>query len=203
MKEITVNLENLNNEERKQLFVLIDKASKNTVKLSEIKIGDTFKIGDITFIKMSENNGVADVVTKNSLFISAFGNNNNFKTSAVFDKLKAEYLPKIANMIGYENICNVTTDLITLDGLKTYGNMTSKITLPTLDYYRKNSDIFHRYNLNCYWWLATGWSDKENSSCVLCVSPSGFVDYFNCNYFNIGVRPFLHFVSSISVSRED
>ena len=202
MNEIKVNLVNLNEQERQQLLALINKANRTTVKLSDIKVGETFKIGDITFIKMSENDGVTNVVTKDIVFKSVFGKDNNFKNSTVFDKLNNEFLPKIAEIVGFENIENVTTDLTTLDGIKGYGNMTSKITLPTLDYYRKNADIFRKYNLNCWWWLATAWSDKENSSCVLCVSPSGYFDYGN--YSNLsGVRPFLRFVSSISVSRED
>ena len=83
--------------------------------------------------------------------------------------------------------------------------MKSKISLPTFDFYRKNMKVFNKYKLDDWWWLATanGTTNYGGNDWVFCVSPFGNVDYNACRYYNVGVRPILHFVSSISVSRED
>lgn len=179
--------------------------SIKTMKLSDVKIGNTFKIGDVTYIKFADKDGVTTVVTKDIIFNSEFGKNNNLAQSKVLEKLNNEFLPKVAELIGDENICNVTTDLTALDGLKPYEPINSKISLPTLDFYRTNVEIFDKYKLNKWWWLATPESAQPhcNPDWILCVSPSGFMD---CNFyynFNFGVRPLLNFVSSIVVSCED
>lgn len=179
--------------------------STKTIKLTDVKIGNTFKIGDVTYIKFASKDGVTTAVTKNIIFNSAFGKNNNFAQSKVLEKLNNEFLPKVAELIGDENICNVTTDLTALDGLKPYEPMTSKISLPTLDFYRANVEIFDKYKFDEWWWLVTPESAQPHCSpnWILCVSPSGDMD---CNDYyngNGGVRPLLNFVSSIVVSCED
>lgn len=200
---LKVNFENLSESERKQLLSLVEKSNK-AVKLSEIPVGHTFKIGDVTYIKFADKDGVTTAVTKDIIFKSDFGDNNNFAKGKVFEKLNNEFLPKVAEIIGYENICNVTTDLTTLDGLKPYEPMTSKISLPTLDFYRENAEIFDRHKVSSWWWLATPESAKphDDPKWIVCVSPSGCIsnDIFSNS---IGVRPLLNFVSSISVSCED
>ena len=203
MKEIKVNLENLTDKERKQLLKLIDKAN-NQVQLCDVEDGDIFKIGDVEFIKFSDENGVTTAVTKDIVFNSDFGEDNNLVKSEVIKKLNDKFLPKIVDVVGYHNIVTFETDLTTLDGLTPYGVMTSKISLPTFDFYRKNVKVFDRYKLDKWWWLATPDSAKPHYDPVWasCVAPSGSVD-FNNYYCNYGVRPFLKFVSSIFVSCED
>ena len=176
-----------------------------TVKLSEVEIGKTFKAGDFEFIKFSETEGIASVVAKNDVFRSCFGKNNNFAESEVMERLTNEILPKLEESVGAENICEFETDLITFDGLKTYGKITSKISLPTLDFYRANVEIFDKYKLSRWWWLATAdsaYPHWEGCPWILCVSPDGDMggnDYYDYN----GVRPFLSFKSSIFVSCEE
>lgn len=177
--------------------------SKNVI-LSEIKEGKTFKIGDMEFIKFFDENGETVAVLKDLLFHSKFGNNNDLRSSEVIKRLNAEFLPKLAELIGEENICTTKTDLTTLDGLKPYADMESKVSLPTLDFYRSNVEIFDKYRIKDWWWLATPESAQphSNPNWIVCVAPSGCVnDNFYGNY--IGVRPFLRFVSSISVSSEE
>lgn len=204
MESINVNFNNLTKAEKEQFLKLVKKANSTTAMLSEIRGGDTFKIGDITFIKFTDADGVTTAMAKECIFESVFGSNNNFADSDILKRLNKDVLPKIADEIGDKNILEFDTDLTALDGVKTYGKITSKVSLPTLDFYREYVDIFDKYKIDKYFWLATPWSalPHYNSSCVLCVSPSGGVNliyYFN--YF--GVRPFFRFVSSISVSREE
>ena len=47
-------------------------------RLTEIKVGETFKIADIEFVKFGEENGNTIAVAKDVVFHSKFGNNNNF-----------------------------------------------------------------------------------------------------------------------------
>ena len=114
--------------------------------------------------------------------------------------MKEEILPKIIEAVGEENLCTIRTDLTSMDGLKNYGTMESLISLPTMDFYRENAEIFGQHKPGSWWWLATPFSVKpndEDEDCVLCVSPAGFIFdiFFDFDYY--GVRPFCIFKSSI------
>ena len=173
--------------------------------MEKIKVNTdgTFNIGKYEFIKFSEENGRVIAVCKDSIFNSRFGNNNDLRESDIMKRLTEEVLPEIENAVGTENVLEFETDLLSLDGSAKYGVMTSKISLPTLDFYRRNRAKFEEHKLDEYWWLATPDSTNEYSSdawCV-CVSPSGFIfNFYFSNFISFGVRPFLTFVSSIFVS---
>ena len=206
MASITVNLDNLSESERAQIMSIAEKASASKdLRFPGVKDGETFKIGDIEFIKFPDMGGVTPVVTKDSVFKSEFGSNNNLAESRVLKRLENEFLPKITAAIGEENICTIETDLTTLDGLNPYGKMTSRVSLPTFDFYRANVAIFDRHKIDKWWWLATPDSAQPHYDpvWVVCVSPSGRIDndYSHNDYG--GVRPFLLFVSSIFESSEE
>lgn len=174
-------------------------------KLSEITPGSVFAIGEREYIKFYDVEEATVVVTKDILFNSAFGENNNLNESTVLEKLRLEVLPEIEKEVGAENVVEFETDLTTLDGLNPYPNLLSKISLPTFDFYRKFVSVFDKHKLNKWWWLATPDSAKSHGSdrWIVCVAPSGYfngVRYFN--YYVSGVRPILHFKSSILVSCE-
>ena len=176
----------------------------NKIMLNDVKNGSTFKIGDVEFIKFFDEGNKTVAVTKETVFDSTFGDDNNLAESNVIEKLKKEFLPKIAELVGEENILEFETDLTTLDGLKPYEPMVSKISLPTFDFYRENVNIFDKYKLDEWWWLATPESAQPHSEpwWITCVSPSGDVDGNDCDYAG-GVRPILNFVSDIFVSCEE
>lgn len=167
--------------------------------------GETFQLAGIEFIKFPDVNGMTPVITRNVQFYSHFGDNNDLRSSWVLERMKAEFLPKIVEAIGEENVCTFQTDLTTQDGLKPYGVMESKISLPTMDFYRANVEIFDKYPVDAWWWLATPESAKphDDPRWILCVSPSGFIinDYFSC--ISDAVRPFLFLNSSIFESSEE
>lgn len=174
------------------------------MKLSEVTIGKTFSVAGIEFIKFTDENGVCAAVSKDILFNSEFGENNNFAKSTVLKKLNKDILPKIEAEVGAENIKEFELDLTSLDGLDTYGKINTKIGLPTFDFYRKNVRIFAEYNPKDWWWTATPDTTKEhyNENWITCVSPLGRI-FSNLYNYNSGVRPFLYFESSISVSCEE
>ena len=175
----------------------------NKIMLNDVKNGSTFKIGDVEFIKFFDKENRTVAVTKETVFDSRVGDNNNLTESKVIERLKTEFLPKITEIVGEENVLEFKTDLTTLDGLKPYEPMVSKISLPTFDFYRENVNIFDKYKLDEWWWLATPESAQPHSEpwWTTCVSPSGV----NGNDYDIfyGVRPILNFVSDIFVSCEE
>lgn len=180
-------------------------AQGNSIRFFGVKDGETFLIDGMEFIKFPDMGGVTPVVAKDILFHSYFGENNNFAKSEVLKCMEAEILPRVIRDVGEENVCLIQTDLTTWDGLKDYGVLESKISLPTMDFYRENVEIFDRHKASGYWWLATAASAPahENDWWVKCVSPSGILS--NIGFVNdyFGVRPFLLFVSSIFDAGEE
>ena len=176
-----------------------------TVIFTDVKDGDTFEVAGIEFIKFHSKDGMTPVIAKDILFSSSFGEDNDFRKSKILKTLEAEYLPQIAEAIGAENLCTIKTDLTTLDGMKNYGVLESMVSLPTLDFYRANAEIFDKYNPGRWWWLATADSAKPRYDplWVLCVAPSGCVG--SGYYYDVsrGVRPFYIFKSSIFGSSEE
>ena len=168
--------------------------------LAEIKIGETFKVADIEFIKFADENGHTVAVAKESVFDSRFGDNNNFAESRVKSRLETEILHKIEGAVGAENIVEHEVDLLSLDGDDKWGKVKCKISIPTFDFYRHNVKVFDKYKINEWWWLATPVSTGThcNDYWTLCVSPLGHFGNFSYGYYG-GVRPFIIFVSSISV----
>lgn len=168
--------------------------------LAEIKIGEAFKVADIEFIKFADKDGNTVAVAKDSVFSSTFGKDNNFANSFLKDRIESEILPKIENAVGAENIVEHEVDLLSLDGDDKCGKVTCRISIPTFDFYRQNVKIFDKYMLDKWWWLATPESTKKhcNDNWITCVSPRGDVNYYGYGDGN-GVRPFMIFVSSISV----
>lgn len=170
--------------------------------LSQVPCGKVFKIGEHEYIKFSDENGVTEAVSREILFDSTFGDDNNMQKSRILEKLKAEILPAAEEVAGAENVLEFDTDLLSLDGSARHGILRSKVSLPTFDFYRKNRAVFEKYKPDEWWWLATPDSTSEynNDNWNVCVSPSG--NFGRCNIISLGVRPFWNFVSSISVSYE-
>ena len=178
---------------------------ENKILFPGVKDGETFEIAGIEFIKFPEKDGGVPCVATDILKNMKFGANNNFADSTILGRLQKELLPKLEQAVGVENIRTFSTDLTALDGLKDYGSVESKISLPTFDFYRENVEIFDRHKIEKWWWLATPDSTKTHDwdRWVVCVAPSG--DIFNvlCNYGDCGVRPFCIFESAIFGSCED
>lgn len=174
-------------------------SAEKKVLFPAVKDGDIVRIGNREYIKFPERDGMVPVVAKQTLFRSFFGDNNDFRTSKVRKMLEEECLPEMIETVGAENICTIRTDLMALSGQKDYGVLESLVSLPTLDFYREHADIFMKHTVDEWWWLATPDAMKpvENPYWILCVSPSGYINFsFYCNRSR-GVRPFYLLKSSI------
>ena len=169
------------------------------IKLSDIAEGECFRIGDVELIKFPEVGGIVPVVAKELLTSMKFGKSNNLKESVELKAVLAGFIEKIVAAVGEENVLDFETDLLALDGTDGYSSMDSKVSLPTLDFYRANKKLFDKHKLEKWWWLAT--PDSTTNSLVLCVSLSGGIIYYGFYYDDIGVRPFCILKSSIFVSK--
>ncbi len=166
------------------------------------KVGETFQLVGYELIRFAEKDGGVCVVFKDVAFTSDYGEDNNLSKSKILRRMQEEILPELEKLIGAENILEFETDLISVDGSRKHGKRRSKISLPTLDFYRENRAIFAGHKVDKWWWLATPWETSEYTEdyWVACVSPRGYISNGNCNYDYGGVRPFLIFSPSIFVS---
>lgn len=205
MNIVSVNLEKLSESARAEVLRSMEQTgTKPNDHICGVKDGETFMLAGTEFIKFPDVGGGTPVMAREIAFTSRFGNNNDLRQSDVLRKMEAECLPQIIAAIGAENLCTIKTDLTTLDGLKPYGVMESLVSLPTLDFYRANVEIFDKYKVDEWCWLATPESAQphDNPRWILCVSPSGLI--LNDDYnFGYGVRPFYIFKSSIFESSEE
>lgn len=112
------------------------------------------------------------------------GNSNNWATSDLRNYLNTKILHLVETEAGKENVISFNRDLLSLDGLDDYGECEDKISLLTLDEYRKYRKSIP--DISEWWWLLTADSTKNNY--VRVCSPSGDVHYGNYDD-NIGVRP--------------
>ncbi len=192
-KQIDLTAEQL--EKIKQSFGI------GNVKLCEIEVGKTFKIGEYEFIVLEQSGDTTAVILKDLLHKEKkFGSTNNYDGSDV-DKLCNNFGDKIAGIIGSDNLVEFTVDLIADDGLKCYGTIKRRMALLTANQYRKYVYVLDEHKIDAWWWLATAFSTPKHdySSAVKCVSPFGRISS-NYYYFNFGVRPFCILKSTIFVS---
>ena len=173
-------------------------AENKTIGCNGVKDGEVFRLAGIEFIKFTGTEEGTPVVMRGIAFNSEFGANNDLRESRALERMEKEILPKIVAAIGEENVCTFKTDLTAWDGLKNYGYMESRISLPTMDFYRANVEVFDKYKVDSWWWLATPDTVKPHGKpwWTLCVSPDGDLVSGYGNYCR-GVRPFLILKSSI------
>ncbi len=176
----------------------------NRIKLSEVAVGDTFKIGEYEFIVLEHSGDTTAIILKD-LFPekSTFGKNNNFADDecVVREKL-IKFAGEIGSIVCEDNLVVHTVDLTSDDGLNDYGTTTARMSLLTCNRYRKYVRILDEYKVDKWWWLATPYSTPthDDASWVKCVSPGGYF-YYNRYYDRGGVRPFCILKSNIFVSK--
>ena len=172
------------------------------LKLSDVNVGETFKIGKYEFIVLEHSKETTAAILKDLLYdCEIFGGHNNYVESNV-DKKCSEFGVIIANIIGENNLIKHTVDLIADDGLKDYGKVIRNMSLITAQLYRRYVEILDKYKIDKWWWTATAHSTPKhgNKEWVKCVSPSGSLNFDG--YINyIGVRPFCILNSNIFVSK--
>lgn len=176
--------------------------AKNSVRLSDLKPKDEFKIGDEVFIVLEQTNNGTRVIAKEFAYCDMnFGDNSDWKVSPIRKTLNNEYFKKIADIVGEKNILSMYRDLTSLDGLYDYGNCTDWVSLLTSAEYAKYHKILGlKPNYPNWWWLITPASTPSNDytrgACH--VNVDGILEWDNC-CCSCSARPFLTLESSISV----
>ena len=186
---------------KKEINALNGNNSKNKKLPAGLSIGDEFQLAGTTW-KILNIAGEGYVCLAESIGNKEFdSDDNNWATSKLRSYLNKEFLEKLEKEIGEGNVLGFERNLLSLDGQTEYGSCTDKVSLLTVDEYRK----YRKYipNANKWWWLISPWSTPCNdySSTVAVVSPSGDIcnGRYNCSG---GVRPFCIFSSSIFESEE-
>lgn len=127
---------------------------------------------------------------------------NNWISSKLRKELNTRFLKKITDEFGEDAVIEFDRDLLSLDGQTEYGHCKDKISILTMDEYRKYRKFLP--NMGKWWWLITPWSTPANdyNTTLTVVSPSGNVSYNDCS-IDFGVRPVCIFSSSIFESGND
>lgn len=197
MKVLQEQINELRNE-----VAILKATSKIKIIPSGLKVGDTFEIANIIWkiLDITENGYmcIADRLENEMVFDNC---SNDWKSSDLRKYLNYDFYNQIANEIGKENIITFERDLLSLDGQTEYGKFEDKISLLTVDEYRKYRNLMP--NTSYWWWLVTPWSTLCNGyeKPIAVVSASGIIYYDNC-YFNHSVRPVCIFSSSIFESED-
>lgn len=197
MKILQEQINELKNE------VAILKAEKSVSKIHNgLKIGDTFKIAGLGWkiIDITDKgySCLCEILEEDMRFDDF---SNDWKSSGLRKYLNGEFLKKISDEVGEENIVKFERDLLSMDGQTEYEKCEDSVSLLTVDEYRKYRSLIP--NDEKWWWLITPWSTPCNDYKypVTVVASSGLISdgYY---YDDDGVRPFCIFSSSIFESEE-
>lgn len=184
------------NDLRNEIAVL--KATSNSINLLEgLGIGDTFELVDTTW-KILDITSAGYICLADSIEDMKFdSDSNNWENSDLRDYLNEGFLEKIAAEIGLENIVPFERDLLSLDGQTEYGKCEDKVSLLTVDEYRKYRNLIPNTK-DYWWWLVSPWSTPCNDykRAVAVVSSAGNFNCDDCG-LNYVVRPVCIFSSSI------
>lgn len=179
------------------------KAEIKSAKIKGIKIGADFELAGMSW-------KVLDITDKGYLCLAndskgnmQFDDNcNDWKSSDLRNYLNTDVYKLLVDEIGEDNIIPFERDLLSMDGQTEYGTCEDKVSLMTVDEYRKYRK--HIPNAGYFWWLITPDSTpcNDDSRWVRVVSPSGFISFSSFCGIVRGVRPFCIFSSSIFESEE-
>lgn len=159
-------------------------------------VGDSFELNGIKWVVLDTTNE-GHICLAESIGDKVFdSDSNDWKSSELREYLNKEYFESLAAVVGSDNIIPFNRDLLSLDGLTEYETCEDKISLLTVDEYRKYRNYIP--NGDDYFWLCTPWSTRSNGykTTMSVVCPSGIVYNYDCSC-NCGVRPFCIFSSSI------
>ena len=127
---------------------------------------------------------------------------NNWISSNLRKELNTNFLKKITDELGEDAVIEFDRDLLSMDGQTEYGHCKDRISILTVDEYRRYRKFLP--NMDKWWWLLTPLSTPANGygTAMAVVSLSGFVSHDYCNNA-YGVRPVCIFSSSIFESGND
>lgn len=121
----------------------------------------------------------------------SFGGNNNYAESAARKYLKECKLEKdIKDKYG-NSVVPFENNLLSMDGFDDYGVIKDDVlSIPNFDLFRKCGNRLPL--IDCPYWLSTPnqTPSRKDSSYIQIVDSDGFMDYDDCDWGVLGVRPF-------------
>lgn len=189
----------------KLAFERLIKEKSNKVQLSELKPGETFKIGKHDFIVLDHVGNTTKVISKGFMAENVVfdRDSKDYNTSNLKKVIERDIQPVIEAEVGAENIIEHSVDLTSVDMQSKYKDCTCKVRPVTFNEARRYNDLLVNKDLDDWWWTCTPWStsDREYNYSITVVAPSGFISYVGCRY-DRGVRPFCILKSNIFVSKK-
>lgn len=165
------------NDLRNEIAVL--KTTSKSINLLEgLGIGDTFELADTTW-KILDITSAGYICLADSIEDMKFdSDSNNWENSGLRSYLNGEFFEKMTAEIGLENIVPFERNLLSLDGQTEYGKCEDKVSLLTVDEYRKYRSLIPNTK-DYWWWLVSPWSTPCNDykRTVTVVSSAGYVSY--------------------------
>lgn len=184
---------------------------KQNIKLSEIKMGETFKWAGIDLVALEpRGDGIYCITAKEVAGTMPFAkpedgpDYNNFGTSFLFRWLNGEFKEKLlAAGAAESDMLFHNVDLLAMNGSREYGVVFAQVTLPTVDDYRQLRDLIPY--IKEWTWTATPWatlrSPYSNADSADSVNTAGALgNYGVCSAGSYCPRPALCLSSEISVS---
>lgn len=175
------------------------------VELRNLHPGDIFKDSNSTEYIVLEHfrRGGTKVILKDILWDDVLfdeDDSNNWANSSLRNRLSKEFLPKIEEVFNKENVLWNTSDLLSLDGYDDYGVVDDKVSLLTIDEYRKYRKYLGK-NIDKDWWSVTPDSTYKYNGLPVCYfSKCGDIGHSSCNWGK-AVRPDIVLKSSIMVEQ--
>lgn len=203
MANLTMKMLQEQIDELKSEISVLKKALKANKIPSGLKVGDTFELVGLTWTILDiTEDGYKCIAERFEDGMVFDDDSNDWRTSSLRTYLNNAFYDRIANEIGEDNIIPFQRDLLSLDGQKEYADCKDKVSLLTVDEYRKYRKILP--NTDEWWWLITPWSTpcNEYKKSGTVVSPSGIIRNCNCYDYDLGVRPVCIFSSLIFESED-
>lgn len=195
MAELTLEeLQQQFNDLKKRVNIL-EGNSKRKIDV-EPKAGNQFELAGLKWKILDVLDSGCMCLAEKSELMRFDPDTNDWRISELRRHLNSDLLEKIENEIGEENVIKFERDLLSVDGQNQYRACKDKVSLLTLDEYRKYRSLIP--NEEYYWWLLTPWSTPCNEyyKWATVVLPSGYFYGSNCSCSR-GVRPVCIFSSSI------
>lgn len=192
---------------RELVKMLEQKEKESKIKLSELRRGESFMIGEHEFIVLDQGVDVTKVISKGFMAenISFDPDTKDYNKSKIKKFIEEKIQPVIESEVGAENIVEHEVSLRSLDMQKEFEDVSAKVRPITFDEARLYNDLLVNEDLDNWWWTLTPWSTAKRGYRygITVVCPSGRIgsDYCFCSY-NYGVRPFCILKSNIFVSKK-
>lgn len=190
---------------RELVKMLEQKEKESKIKLSELRRGESFMIGEHEFIVLDQGVDVTKVISKGFVAenIRFDSDTKDYNKSKIKKFIEEKIQPVIESEVGAENIIEHEVSLRSLDMQKEFEDVSAKVRPITFDEARLYNDLLVNEDLDDWWWTLTPWSTEKRGYKygITVVCPSGSFDFnYCCSSF--GVRPFCIFDSSIFESGE-